>query len=228
MPKGFTTTLLLPSGNSDYATIATILQSELKPLGITVKVETLDPNTDNDDLQARKYDMTFSLWTMDIPDPDELATFALDPTSGAKSFFTFYDNPTVVKAVHAAEVTTDARRGRRDYNTAQTQAAQDAFMAFLYYSPYPYVESSNVHGFYVTPLGNYHWRTSGSAVVNWLESRIVGNTATRPGRTILLPGGPPPRKARTRGPDDLRLPAPGPARRRPPWASRSSRSSWST
>ena len=34
VPHGFTTTILLPSGNSDYATIATILQSELKPLGI--------------------------------------------------------------------------------------------------------------------------------------------------------------------------------------------------
>jgi peptide/nickel transport system substrate-binding protein len=38
----------------------------------------------------------------------------------------------------------------------QTKAAQDAFMAFLYYSPYPYATTSNVHGFYVTPLGNMH------------------------------------------------------------------------
>ena len=29
-------------------------------------------------------------------------------------------------------------------------------MAFLYYSPYPYVTTTNVHGFFVTPLGNYH------------------------------------------------------------------------
>jgi peptide/nickel transport system substrate-binding protein len=166
MPKGFTTTLLLPSGNSDYATIATIVQSELKPLGINVKIEQQDPNTANENFQSGKYDMTFSLWTMDIPDPDELATFALDPTAGSKSFFTFYDNPTVVKEVHAAEVTTNTAARQTDYNTAQTLAAQDAFMAFLYYSPYQYVESSNVHGFLVTPLGNYHmedvWLSSGS------------------------------------------------------------------
>jgi peptide/nickel transport system substrate-binding protein len=166
VPKGFTTTLLLPSGNSDYATIATIVQAELKPLGINVQIQQLDPNTANENFQSGKYDMTFSLWTMDIPDPDELATFALDPNAGSKSFFTFYDNPTVVKAVHAAEVTTDTTARQSDYNTAQTLAAQDAFMAFLYYSPYPYVESSNVHGFFVTPLGNYHmedvWLSSGS------------------------------------------------------------------
>jgi peptide/nickel transport system substrate-binding protein len=167
VPKGFTTTLLLPSGNSDYATIATIVQSELKPLGINVQIEQQDPNTANENFQAGKYDMFFSLWTMDIPDPDELATFALDPTAGSKSFFTFYDNPTVVKAVHAAEVTTNTTARQTDYDTAQTLAAQDAFMAFLYYSPYQYVESSNVHGFDVTPLGNYHmedvWLSPGSS-----------------------------------------------------------------
>ena len=78
-PNGFTTTLTVPSGNSDYATIATIVQSELKPLGIKVKIQTLDPNTANENFQSGKYDMEFSLWTMDIPDPDELATFGLDP-----------------------------------------------------------------------------------------------------------------------------------------------------
>jgi peptide/nickel transport system substrate-binding protein len=156
VPHGFSTTLTVPSGNSDYATIATIVQSELKPLGITVNIQTLDPNTANENFQSGKYDMSFSLWTMDIPDPDELATFGLDPNSGAKSFFTFYDNPAVVKAVHNAEVTTATAARQADYNTAQQDAASDAFMAFLYYSPYAYAESSNVHGFFVTPLGNYH------------------------------------------------------------------------
>ena len=103
VPKGFTTTLQVPSGNSDYATIATIIQSELKPLGVNVKLEQEDPNTEHKNVQGGKYDMSFSLWTMDIPDPDELATFALDPNSGSKSFFTNYNNPAVVNAVHAAE-----------------------------------------------------------------------------------------------------------------------------
>jgi len=159
VPHGFTTTMLLPSGNSDYATITTIIQAELKPLGITVKVQTLDPNTANANFQTEKYDMSLTLWTMDIPDPDELATFGLDPTSGAKSFFTNYDNPTVVKDVHAAEQITTPSARQALYNVVQTDAAQDAFMAFLYYSPYPYVTTSNVHGFYVTPLGNYHMQS---------------------------------------------------------------------
>lgn len=156
VPHGFSTTLLLPSGNSDYATIAAIAQSDLKPLGITVNVQTLDPNTANTNFQSLKYDMYLSLWTMDIPDPDELATFGLNPTSGAHSFFTAYNNPTVVQDVKKAEQDQVPSERQALYNTIQTDAANDAFMAFLYYSPYPYVTTSNVHGFFVTPLGNYH------------------------------------------------------------------------
>ncbi len=156
VPHGFSTTILIPSGNSDYLTISTIVQSELKPLGIKVKIQQLDPNTENADTQNLKYDMTLTLWTMDIADPDELATFAVDPKSGAKSFFTSYNNPQVVKNTHAAQRTLSTTERQQLYNVVQAQSAKDAFMAFLYYSPYPYAAASNVHGFFVTPLGNMH------------------------------------------------------------------------
>jgi peptide/nickel transport system substrate-binding protein len=156
VPHGFSTTILVSSGFSDYLTIATILQSELKPLGINLKIQQLDPNTANTNQQSLKYDMTLTYWTMDIPDPDELATFGVDPNSGAKSFFTAYNNPTVVKATHDAEQTLSTSVRQDLYNTVQSDSANDAFMAFLYNSPYAYATSSSVHGFYVTPLGNYH------------------------------------------------------------------------
>jgi peptide/nickel transport system substrate-binding protein len=156
VPHGFSTTMLIGAGNSDYLTISTIVQSELKPLGINVKIQQLDPNTANTDEQSLKYDMTLTLWTMDISDPDELATFAVDPKSGAQSFFTAYNNPAVVNATHQAERTLAHDQRQELYNTLQTKAAQDAFMAFLYYSPYPYAAAKNVHGFFVTPLGNMH------------------------------------------------------------------------
>ncbi len=156
VPHGFSTTILIPAGNSDYLTISTILQAELKPLGIKVNIQQLDPNTANANFQAQKYDMSLTLWTMDIPDPDELATFAVDPNSGAKSFFTSYNNPQVVKDTHDAEKTLNTTQRQNLYNFVQSQSARDAFMAFLYYSPYPYATTTSVHGFFVTPLGNMH------------------------------------------------------------------------
>jgi len=156
VPHGFSTTIVIPAGNSDYLTISTIVQSELKPLGIKVKVQQLDPNTENSQTQSLKYDTTLTLWTMDIADPDELATFAVDPKSGAKSFFTTYNNPQVIKDTHAAQRTLSTAQRQQYYNFVQSQSAKDAFMAFLYYSPYPYAATTNVHGFFVTPLGNMH------------------------------------------------------------------------
>src|SRR5256885_15534103 len=38
MPHGFSTTILIDSGDSDARTVATVLQSELKPLGISLKI----------------------------------------------------------------------------------------------------------------------------------------------------------------------------------------------
>jgi peptide/nickel transport system substrate-binding protein len=156
VPHGFTTTILVPSGESDDSTIATILQSELKPLGITLKIQQLDPNTVNTDQQSLKYDLVLTYWTMDIPDPDELATFGVDPGAGSKSYFTGYDNATVVKDTHQAEQTLSTSARQSLYNTIQSQSASDAFLGFLYYSPYAYATTSGVHGFSVTPLGNYH------------------------------------------------------------------------
>ena len=156
VPSGFSTTILVDSGNSDQVTVATILQSELKPLGIKLKIQQLDPNTVNTNQQALKYDLTLTYWTMDIPDPDELATFGVDPTAGSKSFFTAYNNATVVKDVPAAEQTLSTSERQTLYNTIQSDAAADVFMGFLYYSPYAYATTTSVHGFDVTPLGNYH------------------------------------------------------------------------
>lgn len=156
VPKGFDTTLLIPSGEADPLTTAQIVQAELKPLGINVKISELDANVARTNQQNLDYDMTFTAWTMDISDPDELVTFAVNPTAGSKSFYTTYNNPAVVKNSVAAAKTLAPAARQKLYSTIQADAATDAFMAFLYYSPYAYATSSKVNGFFVTPLGNYH------------------------------------------------------------------------
>ncbi len=163
VPSGFSTSILVPSGEADSLTLAQIVQAALKPLGITVTVSQLDANTVNTRQQALDYDMMFTAWTMDISDPDELTTFAVDPKAGSKSFFTLYSNPTVTAANTAAAKTLDPATRKQLYTKIQSLGAQDAFLAPLYYSPYAYASSAKVHGFAVTPLGNYHledvWKT---------------------------------------------------------------------
>jgi peptide/nickel transport system substrate-binding protein len=155
-PKGFKVTLLVGAGAQVETAMGQILQQSLKQLGIDVAFHQEDTSTEFNDIGKRKYQLGFSYWTMDIADPDELVTFAIDPAGGASSFYTGYDNPAVVKLSHEAQVQPDPAKRAALYSQLAKQAANDAFLGFLYYSPYRWAYSTKVHGFFVEPLGNYH------------------------------------------------------------------------
>jgi peptide/nickel transport system substrate-binding protein len=129
-----------PILTANQATVAQIVQAELKPLGITVNIQQLDPTAAHAASEGDSYEMDYSAWTMDIPDPDEWTSFAVDPSGGAKSAFTSYDNASVINLNKQAE----------------QQTSKDAFLAYLFYPPYAYATTDKVHGFFVTPLGNFH------------------------------------------------------------------------
>jgi peptide/nickel transport system substrate-binding protein len=155
-PKGFNVTLLVGAGAQVESAQGQILQNQLKQLGINVTFKQEDTSTEFNDIEQLKYQLGFGYWTMDIADPDELVTFAIDPAGGAHSFYTTYNNPTVVKLSHQAQRETNVAKRAKLYAQIQQIAAHDAFMGFLYYSPYRYAYTNKLHGFFVTPLGNYH------------------------------------------------------------------------
>jgi peptide/nickel transport system substrate-binding protein len=148
--------MLVGAGVADEKSIAQIYQQELAKIGIKVNLKPVDPSVEFQDEQEFKYQLGLSYWTMDIADPDELVTFAVDPGAGAKSFYTDYNNPDVIKWTHEAEKTFSAAGRQKLYSQIQAQAAKDAFMVFMYYSPYRYAMTSKVHGFLVYPTGNFH------------------------------------------------------------------------
>lgn len=155
-PNGFTTTLLIRSGNANQATSSQIIQDELKAIGITVEIVQLDPTANKKARQAMEYDMAFSAWTMDIPDPDQWTTFALSPEGGSHSAFTNYQNPELIALNKQAQRSNDNAERAKLYNQIQKIAGDDAFLSYLYYSPYAFASTDKVKGFEVTPLGNYH------------------------------------------------------------------------
>jgi peptide/nickel transport system substrate-binding protein len=155
-PNGFNVDMLLGKGSADEHSYGQIIQQSLAQLGIKVGFTQVDPSIEFQNEQEFKYQLGFSYWTMDIADPDELVTFAVDPGSGAKSFYTDYSNADVIKWTHQAEHEFDTAKRQDLYSKIQAQAANDAFMAFLFYSPYRYAYTDKLNGFYVYPTGNYH------------------------------------------------------------------------
>ncbi|MCW4456834.1 ABC transporter substrate-binding protein [Microbacterium sp. MPKO10] len=155
-PDGFSTTLLISSGNTEKSSTAQIIQAALKKIGITVEITPLGPTTAHDAVLAMDYDMTLSGWTMDIPDPDQWTTFAVDPAGGSNSDNTGYNNPEAIAINTKAKEESDPEKRAELYSELQRITGKDAFLAYLYYSPYGFAFSESVKGFHVTPLGNYH------------------------------------------------------------------------
>ena len=62
----------------------------------------------------------------------------------------------MIEWTHQAQATFDKAERQELYTQIQKQAAEDAFMVFLYYSPYRYATTDKVQGFQVYPTGNYH------------------------------------------------------------------------
>jgi peptide/nickel transport system substrate-binding protein len=155
-PNGFKVSMLVGAGAQVEQAEGQIVQASLKQLGIDVTFKQEDTSTEFNDVEKQKYQTAFQYWTMDIADPDELVTFAVDPAGGAHSFYTDYNNPAVVKLSHEAQRQSNIATRAQEYTKLQQLAAQDAFMGFLYYSPFRYAYSSKLHGFFVYPLGNYH------------------------------------------------------------------------
>lgn len=155
VPNGFDTTLLTASGNPTDLSIAQVVQTDLKPYNINVKIQQLDPTAAHNASETDKYDMTLSAWTMDIPDPDEWVNFAINPDAGSHSDYTWYSNSKVTKLNSQAEQEIDKSKRAKLYDQIQDITAKDAPLVSLYYAPYAYAISKNVHNFNVTPLGNY-------------------------------------------------------------------------
>jgi peptide/nickel transport system substrate-binding protein len=155
VPGGFSFELSVGSGDDTQTQIAQILQDSLKKIGITVKIRKVDPSVQFAQQQKYDYEMTFAYWTMDIADPDELVSFAVDNKT-AGSFFTDYNDPQQITWTKQAQSTFDKTQRQQFYSEIQKKAAEDAFMVFLFYSPYRYAYSEKVQGFKVLPTGNYH------------------------------------------------------------------------
>jgi peptide/nickel transport system substrate-binding protein len=156
MPDGFTTTILTRSGDANQAAVAQIMQSEFAEIGVTLEITTLDPTAARAARQALDFDMALLAWTMDIPDPDQWTSFAVDPEGGSEAGYTSYNNPDVIALNKRAATETDEDTRRSLYSDLQKQVSEDAFLAYLYYSPYVFATTDEIDGFHVTPLGNYH------------------------------------------------------------------------
>jgi peptide/nickel transport system substrate-binding protein len=155
--KHLTLEYLATGGSVQDNAISSILQASLKKLGVKLNIKSVEPKVKRETQKKMDYQITSTAWTMDISDPDELLTFALNPAEGGSfSFYTNYDNAAVKAAVKRGQTNVDRKIRQAAYSFVQKKTADDAMMAYVYNAPYIYAYRSNITGFQVTPTFSYH------------------------------------------------------------------------
>jgi peptide/nickel transport system substrate-binding protein len=152
-PHGFTMPYEVQSGDAEYGAIAQIIQSELKAIGINMQIRPTDPTSLTSTEQSGRYHFMATLWTNDIPDPDELTEFAVDSSASSAAFFTWYKNAQLTTLTHRAERTANQATRKELYYRIQSIWAQQTPFYALYNEPFVNVVNAKVSGFKENPLG---------------------------------------------------------------------------
>ncbi len=154
-PHGFNTFLITVSGDVAGQAEAIVVKSELASVGINVSIQAYELLTAYNKEDNGHSEMGERYWTNDIIDPDEVATFGADCQGGAEAFNSYWcDNQASSLVTSARGELNDSAR-QQMYDQIQQIVYQQSPFVVTDYSPYRYGVGDWVHGFHVTPLGNY-------------------------------------------------------------------------
>jgi len=154
-PHGFTSFLITVSGDVAGQAEAVVIKQELAAVGITVNIQNYELTTAYSKEDSGHSQMGERYWTNDIIDPDEVATFGADCQGGANAFSSYWCDSQVIKDVNQARSELSSSVRQQLYNQVQQAVYQQTPFLVVDYSPYRYGVGNWVHGFHVTPLGNY-------------------------------------------------------------------------
>jgi peptide/nickel transport system substrate-binding protein len=154
VPKGFSMNYQVRAGDVADNQLAVVFQQEVAPLGIKVTIQPENGTTLNTNSFNYNFDFFNEYWTNDIPDPDELVFYSLDPTD-VNDYYTHYNDPTLANLSRQAERTSDQGKRARLYYKIQEIFADQVPWFPVEYVPLIDGVNNHVHGFKQNPLGYF-------------------------------------------------------------------------
>jgi peptide/nickel transport system substrate-binding protein len=154
VPKGFTFTATVPSGDNATLSTAQIWAASLAKIGITMNIEQIEATTAQDLYNTEKYTMRISGWTNDTPDPDELMGVALDykPQNGLHSS---YHNEDARKLVTAGRGELDPAKRQVIYSQLQEIVNKDCPFLYIVEQDRIFATAPGLKGFAPNSQGKY-------------------------------------------------------------------------
>lgn len=153
---GFKTSILTTAGEPMMVSIATILQQNLKDIGIDASIEKVEEGTRWDRLIARKYELSPDYYTSDILDDDLLTDFGIS-YAGNQAYFSDYKNDRVEELASLGRITLDEKKRAEIYHEIQRIVKEDAAQIFLTTTPTGTAMRDNVKGLIVPASNFYRW-----------------------------------------------------------------------
>ncbi len=152
-PNGFSTSLMILSGNEDDISIATALQQMWSQIGVKLSINQVDAATRTDNFRKGNFEIRLAPWTDDIADPNEITTyFAYSKT--IQALHSGWKDDHLDALFEASQKETDRAKRANDYKQMQDIYNTSGPSIPLYESSYPVALKKDVHGFVQIPLGN--------------------------------------------------------------------------
>lgn len=153
-PNGFTTKLLVASGNSTRAQEAQIIQAAGKEIGINIEIESIELATFRERFFAYDFSAMLNSGQADSPDANSIIAFQTDPEGFSKSYWTHYTNDEVTKLLHEGQKTPDGEGRAEVYSKLLQTLADEVPYIPLYYPDILKGVRSSVEGLVVLPNGS--------------------------------------------------------------------------
>ncbi|NQX44255.1 ABC transporter substrate-binding protein [Paenibacillus tritici] len=153
-PNGFSTKLLIASGNSTRAQEAQIIQAAGQAIGIKIEIESIELATFRERFFAYDFAAMLNSGQADSPEANSILAFQTDPEGFSKSYWTHYTNAEVTKLLYEGQKTADGEERAGIYSKLLQTLADEVPYLPLYYPDILIGARSSVDGLVVLPNGS--------------------------------------------------------------------------
>lgn len=151
--KPFEFTILTNQGNQLRERSATIIQRDLRKVGIEVKIRSLEwAALLKNFIDKRNFEACLLAWSIGI-DPSQIDIWNSKKTADSELNFVSYMNPEVDKLLDEGAATYDRAKRKEFYDKFQEIIAEDQPYTFLYVSYSLPIISARFHGIQPAPIG---------------------------------------------------------------------------
>lgn len=150
-PDGFSTKLLIASGNNARAQEAQIIQAAGKSIGIDIQIESVELAAFRDRFFKYNFSAMINSGQADSPEANSILAFQTDPEGFSKSYWTHYTNDEVTKLLYEGQKTPDGDKRGEIYVQLQQILADEVPYIPLYYPDILKGVRSSVEGLVVLP-----------------------------------------------------------------------------